>query len=472
MISSDSGKESFIICRNSQGSVVRATVLRMTRHTVTFEVYNPYSILQNSEVLSEFKIFVGERLIYSGKAVVSGIVNTGLLLICEVSLGSSWLDIDFYSSLYHNKSLQPDFEKFLKDWAKVHTVLSNFKVLIADIQIFLTELKRWLDQVEFGIHSNPAINSPQFEKDMLGNIKDSVLRETRPLFERFEETTSKIEESLRAAHRFYARQQIHPLVLCSPLVHRAFQKPLGYAGDYEVINMILNEPFIGGSLFAKIVNFCFWSLPPAEAHRNRIDYLNQCLLQETEKVLKEKKKNIKIFNLGCGPAKEIQNFILNTEICNNAELTLVDFNTETLSFTGKLLEELKASKNRNIDFKTIKMSVHQILKEAGKAEALDLNSYDFVYCAGLFDYLTDRVCKRMVEIFYELLAPGGLLVVTNVEAANPVTNMQEYILEWHLNHRGFNEMRNLAPATVLDNDIKIERDTTGVNIFLSIRKPS
>src|SRR5205085_10592726 len=62
-------KDSLIICRNSQGLEVRATPLRMTRHLVVFEVYNPYSILQLSEVLNEFQIIVNERLIYSGRAV-------------------------------------------------------------------------------------------------------------------------------------------------------------------------------------------------------------------------------------------------------------------------------------------------------------------------------------------------------------------------------------------------------------------
>jgi hypothetical protein len=59
-------KDSLIVCRNSQGLEVRATPLRMTRHLVVFEVYNPYSILQLSEVLNEFQIIVNERLIYSG----------------------------------------------------------------------------------------------------------------------------------------------------------------------------------------------------------------------------------------------------------------------------------------------------------------------------------------------------------------------------------------------------------------------
>src|SRR6185295_17934561 len=92
-------KDSLLICRNSQGLEVRAIPLRMTRHLVVFEVYNPYSILQLSEVLNEFQIIVNERLIYSGRAVVSNLVNTGILLVCEATLDESWLDVDLFSPI-------------------------------------------------------------------------------------------------------------------------------------------------------------------------------------------------------------------------------------------------------------------------------------------------------------------------------------------------------------------------------------
>src|SRR5665811_661214 len=86
-------------------------------------------------------------------------------------------------------------------------------------------------------------------------------------------------------HRAYGRRQIHPLVLCAPFVYRTFQKPLGYAGDYEMVRMILRDPYEGSSLFAKMVNFYFWGQAPAEAHRNRIKYLTEKIKEETHRVI-------------------------------------------------------------------------------------------------------------------------------------------------------------------------------------------
>ena len=56
-------------------------------------------------------------------------------------------------------------------------------------------------------------------------------------------------------------------------------------------------------------------------------------------------------------------------------------------------------------------SVHQLLKQAERRAQHPVGeSYDLLYCAGLFDYLSDAVSRKLMEIFFEMLAPGGLLV--------------------------------------------------------------
>src|ERR687883_57145 len=72
------------------------------------------------------------------------------------------------------------------------------------------------------------------------------------------------------------------------------------------------------------------------------------------------------------------------------------------------------------------------------------SAFNMVYCAGIFDYLSDRICKQLMNIFYELLEPGGLLVATNVDSANPSRNGMEYLLEWHLIHRTRSQLRGLV----------------------------
>ncbi len=465
--------ESLILCQNSQGTQLRATLLRMTRYLVTFEVYNPYSILQLSEVLADFEIIINGSKVYSGRATVNSMVNTGLVLVCEASLeDESWLNVDMLQPAMQIDRLADDFERVLKEWGKVRQVSEELKILVADMQSLLADLRRWLEHVEMAIRSTTPGERIRTELTVIERLNSLVLPITEKIFSKFEQIAGEVPEEAEAVHRAYVRRQLHPLVLCSPFLHRTYAKPLGYAGDYEMVNMILRDPVEGASLFAKLINTHFVGVAPAEAHRNRVKYLYNMLRDE---VRTRAKKNdpVRIFNLGCGPAKEVQDFLIFDDLCEKTSLSLLDFNDETLAATSRILSDLKMRYRRTMPLRMIKRSVHQVLKDGihAKEDEIEPGHYHIIYCAGLFDYLSDRICRRLLEMFYEMVAPGGLVVATNVEASNPARRMMEYLMEWHLIYRTPDQFQALAPAAAPRDGIRVSSDSTGVNIFLEIHKP-
>lgn len=463
---------SFIICRNSQGVEVRGTLHRLTRYLGVFEVYNPYSIVQLSEVLNDFRIMMNDRVVYSGRAVIANLVNTGIMLICEASLSDDgWIDIDILSPAQNKTRLLEDFAEFLRETEKNYHVLPDFKLVVADMHTLLSDLRRWMEQVELGVRSLPSGDRIQTERETIKKLEEPILPAIAPLLQRFEGTASSISQELQPLHRSYIKRQIHPLVLCSPFIYRTFQKPLGYAGDYEMVSMMLRDPYEGSSMFAKILNRLFLDTAPVVAHRNRIVYLKQRLHDETERMAKQGKV-ARIFNLGCGPAQEVQNYLIDDPLSDNSDFLLLDFNDETITNTSRDLEGLRTRHRRRTGIKLEKRSVHQILKESARTGAgFEPGSYDFVYCAGLFDYLSDRICRRLLEVFYDLVAPGGLLVATNVDISNPSRNWMEYVLEWHLVYRNKEQFIKIAPDKAPPDAIEVKADATGVNIFLEVRKP-
>jgi extracellular factor (EF) 3-hydroxypalmitic acid methyl ester biosynthesis protein len=468
----DAHNESLIVCENSQNISIRATLLRMTRYIVSFEVYNPYSILQLSEVLRTFKIVIDGKTIYSGRATITSIVNTGLLLVCEASLDDeSWLDVDILSPAVQVDRLAVDFDRLINDWSKVEQVSPELKIIVSDMQALLRDIRRWLEQVELSLRSTPPLERSKMEMTFIERLNSLVLPITENLFTKFESIAVGIQEDVRAVHRAYARRQLHPLILCSPFMYRTFHKPLGYAGDYEMVNMILRDPIEGASLFAKVLNTHFVGVAPAEGHRNRVTYLNRTLREETKRRAKMGLIT-NIFNLGCGPAKEIQDFLVYDDLCERATFTLLDFNDETLAYTGKLLNDIKMKHQRQAPITMIQRSVHQILKDGPRGPETGKDTlYDVVYCAGLFDYLSDRVCRKLMDTFYEMLVPGGLLVATNVEASNPARQMMEYLMDWHLIYRDAEQLMTVAPQKAPRENCRVLSDDTRVNIFIEVRKP-
>ena len=114
-------------------------------------------------------------------------------------------------------------------------------------------------------------------------------------------------------------------------------------------------------------------------------------------------------------------------------------------------------------------SVHALLKQASiTGELTEIDKYDFIYCAGLFDYLSDKVCARLLRLFYKWTKPGGAVLATNVHPDNPSKWTMEHIVEWHLIHRDAKDMGKLIPDLGRQ---KVFLDATGYNVFLDIQKP-
>jgi extracellular factor (EF) 3-hydroxypalmitic acid methyl ester biosynthesis protein len=464
-------KDNLVICQSSQGIEIRASLLRLTRYVAVLEVYNPSLVLQASEVLGDFKIIINERTIYAGRAIVTSLVNTGTVIVCEAKLEESGFLLASFSPGADSFSLHEGFEDFLRHWQKLYRVLPEFKVAVADMQTFLADLRLWLEQVELEIRSAPSGNRLEMEQRAAHEIGSQMVPAFDAIHERLESVSEGIEAELRPVHQNFSKRQLHSLVMCSPFAYRTFHKPLGYAGDYEMVNMILRDPYEGSSLFAKVVNLWFLSQWPARAHRNRIKHLKGFLIEECRRGA-ERGRSIRVLNLGCGPAREVQELLAEDGLCDHAQFTLLDFNEETIRHTSGVLEELKRRYRRRTLIQVQKKSVQAVLKDGAKplVDAPD-RKYDVIYCAGLFDYLPDRTCLQLMNIFYDWLAPGGLLAATNVEDCKPFRHMLEFVLDWHLIYRGVKRAGALLPQRALPEDTRIVKDPTEVNVFIEVRKP-
>jgi extracellular factor (EF) 3-hydroxypalmitic acid methyl ester biosynthesis protein len=463
-------KENLVVCHNNQGVEVRASLLRLTRYRAVVEIYNPVLVVRLSEVLTDFKIIIRDRAIYSGRAVVSNLVNTGTVLVCETKLDEGSFSIASFSPLEATNWLQAGFSEFLGQWQKIYKVLPEFKVVVADMQTFLTDLRMWLEQVELEMRSATPADLPAVERNMAHEVGQAMVPAFDAMHERLEDLSGRIEEEYLPVHHNFSKRQLHPLVLCSPFASRTFHKPLGYAGDYEMVNMIVRDPYEGASLFAKVVNLWFLSQWPAKAHRNRIVYLKERLLEESLRALR-RGKPMRVLNLGCGPAREIQEFLMEQNSCDVAQFTLLDFNEETIAHTRHVLDEIKRHYGRRTPIQIQKKSVHQVLREGNKPHLGEAGKYDYIYCAGLFDYLSDRTCKQLMNIFYDWLVPGGLLVATNVDDCKPFRHMLEFVLDWHLIYRDPKKGATLIPDRAPAEAAHVLKDSTTVNVFIEVRKP-
>ncbi len=278
MESGHSGLDSLVAFRNSQGTEARGSLMHLTRETVVFEVYNPYSIVQLSEVLRDLRVLRGDRTIYAGRAVVSSIVSTGVMLIVSATLVDAWSDL---VGIGAGQPLRDEIQRFIFDWDLSHNIRPSYQVAVGNVSSFLSEVSRWLNQVE--TTSGPGESAP-VQREFTLELESGLDGKLGELFGKFEREASQVQPDESPWHKAYARRQVHPLMLVSPFIHRTYTKPLGYAGDYEMVNMILRDRLEGPSTYARLLNSMILRSDGAQAHRNRVERLVEYLKTEAHRV--------------------------------------------------------------------------------------------------------------------------------------------------------------------------------------------
>ena len=174
---------------------------------------------------------------------------------------------------------------------------------------------------------------------------------------------------------------------------------------------------------------------------------------------------LRVLNVGCGPAVEIQRFVRENPDSHMLEFVLVDFSEETLEYTRQRLEEASRPTGRKLNLTLQHESVHQLLKRAVRSQRFaPEESFDLVYCAGLFDYLTDKVCTRLIEYFMSRSRPNGRVLLTNVHSSNPERNWMEHFLEWYLIYRDEAGMLGVLPQGL--ENVRTYMDAIGATIFV------
>jgi extracellular factor (EF) 3-hydroxypalmitic acid methyl ester biosynthesis protein len=457
-------KETRIEFTTSQGQQSEGRLVRLGRFEVVFNVFGPENLLRTSEVLAQLKIMTGPRVLYDGRATVSNLVTLAGGVTCQADLEDPGVHVPMLPA-----AATGAYEEFQRQWLATYKILPEFKVVVADVEIFLSNLRQWLDDVALGLNAHHNGHAAEREQELMAKTAPRVVASFNAVHERFEHIAHSVHPEFRAVHQNFARRHLHPLFLCSPFGHRTYHKPLGYAGDYEMMNMIMRNGYEGNSLFARAVHYWLVNQWPAESVRNRIAHLKENIITEVARVVRAGRR-ARILNLGCGPAWEVQEFFRQSALSNEADFTLMDFNEETLNYTGANLKELQRAHGRRSGVEMRQASVQQLLRSAIQGKGIPTEQrYDLIYCAGLFDYLSDGTCKAIVNLFYDWLQPGGLVVVANMNDSKPFRHMVEFLLDWHLIYRNSRFMATLRPDRAGAMAEVIAEPTT-VNLFTHVRK--
>jgi hypothetical protein len=74
----------------------------------------------------------------------------------------------------------------------------------------------------------------------------------------------------------------------------------------------------------------------------------------------------------------------------------------------------------------------------------ELGVFDFIYSAGLYDYLSEDTAVRLTSKLASMLKPGGRLLIANMMPSLPSAGYMEAVMDWWLIYRTTQELKSLS----------------------------
>ncbi|MDH5762688.1 MAG: class I SAM-dependent methyltransferase [Nitrospinota bacterium] len=242
----------------------------------------------------------------------------------------------------------------------------------------------------------------------------------------------------------------------SPLHHRMRHKPLGYSGDYLLLDWIQTRRISGNGL-GQAWDRLFHDYPGAIAVRNRKQVFRN-YLEEFRKL----NTKASILDLACGSCRYILNVI--DEIDNEGsssfleDVTFVDNQADAIEFARALFQQ----KRLKIVPQWISCNVMRFRPS---------RKYNFIWSSGLFDYLNDDQAVFLIKRIYDWLDDEGLMVFGNFHPDQPTRIPMELCGQWFLFHRTEQDLLLLAEkAKITPSKVTVSHESTGINLFCQIRK--
>jgi len=376
-----------------------------------------------------------------------------------ISLSGEGLDIQALKAA-HLRAAVTSEKKYSLGELRAH-VPTAYRAFIADLQYLLCSYKGSIkDYIE-------RIDPTEEEiEDFLQTCEERAIPEWRSLcFEGNKLAGQMLDPQVFQWCKTFTEAVITSETIVSPLQQRAYEKPLGYPGDYKVMDYVYEWTREGEDPYAQFVHRL--ALEPMRCVQTRLKTLQDIILSELKNA--PRNKSFRLTNLACGTAQEIRNILVDGQFKTPMDIALIDQEKKTLSFayerTFPLVQQLKGL----VRLKYLNTSFKELMRPGKLFEGL--GRQNLIYSLGLFDYLKEKRGKALVRGLYEHLEPGGLLVIANLKEGGISKWTSEFMSNWPMIYRTKDEMLTLG-ENLHGAELSIKTDSLGEVLFLMVRKKS
>ncbi len=272
---------------------------------------------------------------------------------------------------------------------------------------------------------------------LVGNIEQGMTDLVLGLYQIQKESDVSDWESFSQSG--FLSHSVVQLIHQDPFTKHSFDKPRNYAGDADLIDYMYgcrNLPLETTELGKKIFK---WSQNQSTTQSVRA---RREIIASMIDELGGTSNNLRILSIACGHLREA---ITSKAVRDSKVSEYFAFDQDALS--------LAVVKNELSQFNV--NPVHASIKSLF-TNGKQFHDLDFVYAAGLFDYLSQKVAVRLTNKMFQMLKPGGKILVANFAPCLLDKAYGETFMQWKLIYREETEVLNFA-SEIDSNEIAEKR---------------
>lgn len=307
-----------------------------------------------------------------------------------------------------------------------------FVLLIKEVRKSLLEIKGEFDAFD------RTGSDAQKQIDFIETNKKAIFGRLDDYFHKIWEVIKDLEKDRYTAHQNYYIQVLGCLLLDPIETNRhVYQKPLGYSGDYIMMNYIYDYhggDYLGGSAYEKLINHYTCNIPISNSNILRKDFLKDKILEALEDF-----DAPRVLSLAAGPCRELLELLRENRISKPLVFKCLDFEKSALDHINSQIKKIEPLKKQPLSIEYISSSIASLIRD--KELKAGLGDCGLIYAFGIFDYLSDRMASRLTKELFHLLAKRGKLIIFNISSINDnYRAYYELLGEWSMIHRTEEEM--------------------------------
>lgn len=242
--------------------------------------------------------------------------------------------------------------------------------------------------------------------------------------------------------------QNHPVsefFLQDPFTRWSFDKPRGYSGDAHLLDFIYGHASVTEEIAkASPTGLALYDYTKDASSSVAVRERRDLLTRHVDEIAAARGPHTEILTIAAGHLREANRSVALQERRISRWVALdqdpLSVGSITRDFRGTCIEAIDGS-------------VRGVLTKAHK-----LGKFDFVYAAGLYDYLPHNVAVKLTQRCLQMLKPNGVFLFANFATDIVVDGYMETFMNWALLLRSETDMWNIINESVGSDNVEARVD--------------